>query len=79
MQREPERERGSARSQMEKFATGKFHFEPPFTSFDHLVGASVQTQLGRKMMKHLSKVGFVYPAVTGQAFFKPQSHQPSSQ
>jgi hypothetical protein len=31
------------------------------------------------MMKHLSKVGFVYPAVTGQAFFKPQSHQPSSQ
>jgi hypothetical protein len=33
------RERGSARSQMQEFAAGKFHFEPPFTSFDHLVGA----------------------------------------
>jgi hypothetical protein len=24
---------------MQKSAAGKFHFEPPFTSFDHLVGA----------------------------------------
>jgi hypothetical protein len=23
---------------MQKFPAGKFHFEPPFTSFDHLVG-----------------------------------------
>src|SRR5262249_37163659 len=33
------RQRGSARSQMQKISTGTFHFEPPFTSFDHLVGA----------------------------------------
>src|SRR5262245_38637160 len=25
---------------MKKISAGKFHFEPPFTSFDHLVGAS---------------------------------------
>src|SRR5215510_12521093 len=31
--------RDSARGQMQKFAAGKFHFEPAFTSFDHLVGA----------------------------------------
>jgi hypothetical protein len=33
-------ERGSARGEMEKISTGKFHFEPPFrfTSLDHLVG-----------------------------------------
>jgi hypothetical protein len=24
---------------MQEFAAGKFHFEPPFTSFDRLVGA----------------------------------------
>src|SRR5215471_11167597 len=24
---------------MQKLSAGKFHFEPPFTSFDHLVGA----------------------------------------
>jgi hypothetical protein len=24
---------------MQKISAGKFHFEPPFTSFDHLVGA----------------------------------------
>src|SRR5262245_20040206 len=27
---------------MQKFPAGKFHFEPPFTSFDHLVGAGEQ-------------------------------------
>src|SRR5215510_13527276 len=27
---------------MEKISTGKFHFEPPFTSFDHLVGERQQ-------------------------------------
>jgi hypothetical protein len=27
---------------MEKISAGKFHFEPPFTSFDHLVGAGEQ-------------------------------------
>src|SRR6516165_1028230 len=27
---------------MQELATGKFHFEPPFTSFDHLVGAGEQ-------------------------------------
>src|SRR5215472_2265654 len=32
-------ERGSARGQMQKISAGKFHFEPPFTSLDHLVGA----------------------------------------
>jgi hypothetical protein len=31
-------QRGSARGQMQKTSAGKFHFEPPFTSFDHLVG-----------------------------------------
>src|SRR5262245_17762020 len=30
------RQRGSARGQMQKISAGKFHFEPPFTSFDHL-------------------------------------------
>ena len=25
-----------------KFSAGKFHFEPPFTSFDHLVGSGEQ-------------------------------------
>src|SRR5262249_6667169 len=33
------RQRGSARGQMQKISAGKFHFEPPFTSLDHLVGA----------------------------------------
>ena len=33
------RQRGSARGQMQKISAGKFHFEPPFTSFDHLAGA----------------------------------------
>src|SRR5262249_51935759 len=28
------RERGSAHSQMQKLTAGKFHFEPPFTSFN---------------------------------------------
>jgi hypothetical protein len=32
------RQRGSACGQMQKISAGKFHFEPPFTSFDHLVG-----------------------------------------
>src|SRR5262245_66415993 len=27
---------------MQELAAGKFHFEPPFTSFDHLVGAGKQ-------------------------------------
>ena len=36
------RERGSARGQMQKMSAEKFHFEPPFTSFDHLVGAGEQ-------------------------------------
>jgi len=36
------RQRGSARGQMQKISAGKFHFEPPFTSFDHLVGAGEQ-------------------------------------
>jgi hypothetical protein len=34
-----ERQRGSARGQMQKLSAGKFHFEPPFTSFNDLVGA----------------------------------------
>jgi hypothetical protein len=34
------RRRDSARGQMQKLSSvRKFHFEPPFTSFDHLVGA----------------------------------------
>ena len=36
------RERGSARGQMQKISAGKFHFEPPFTSLNHLVGAGEQ-------------------------------------
>src|SRR5262245_12971246 len=31
------RERGSASGEMQKMSAGKFHFEPPFTSFNHLV------------------------------------------
>ena len=27
---------------MQKISAGKFHFEPPFTSFDHLVGQRQQ-------------------------------------
>ena len=38
------RERGSARGKMQKISAGKFHFEPPFTSFDHLVGAGEQSR-----------------------------------
>jgi hypothetical protein len=40
------RQRGSAGGQMQKFAAGKFHSEPPscFTSLDHLVGAGEQRQ-----------------------------------
>src|SRR5262245_62421685 len=29
-------QRGSNRGQMQKISAGKFHYEPPFTSFDHL-------------------------------------------
>src|SRR5262245_31296112 len=38
-----DRQRGGARGQMQKSTTGKFHFEPPFTSFDDLVGAGEQS------------------------------------
>src|SRR5262249_51876247 len=34
-----DRQCGSARCQMQKISAGEFHFEPPFTSFDYLVGA----------------------------------------
>jgi hypothetical protein len=33
---------------MQKLSAGKFHFEPPFTSFDHLVGATEQRQRDRE-------------------------------
>src|SRR5262245_62709885 len=36
------RQRGRTCGQMQKISTGKFHFEPPFTSFDHLVGQRQQ-------------------------------------
>src|SRR5215813_6659988 len=42
------RERGSARGQMQKLPAGKFHFEPPFTSFDHLVGD------GEQLVRHVN-------------------------
>src|SRR5262249_22167343 len=35
----PGLQRGTACGQVQKLTAGKFHFEPPFTSFDHLVGA----------------------------------------
>ena len=40
------RQRGSARSQMQKNPAGKFHFKPPcpFTSLDHLVGQLLEVQ-----------------------------------
>src|SRR4029450_3778493 len=36
------RQRGSARGQMQKLSTGKFHFCTSLTSLDHLVGAGEQ-------------------------------------
>src|SRR5215813_5925566 len=33
---------------MQKFPAGKFHFEPPFTSFDHLVGEGEQRRRNRQ-------------------------------
>src|SRR5262245_65228776 len=42
------RECGSARGQMQEFSAGKFHFEPPFTSLDHLVVAAEQWQRNRE-------------------------------
>jgi len=36
------RQRGNARGQMQKISAGKFYLEPPFTSFDHVVGAGEQ-------------------------------------
>src|SRR5262245_38433910 len=42
------RERGSARGQIQKLsALWKFQFEPPFTSFYHLVGAGKQHWINR--------------------------------
>src|SRR5215469_2332264 len=35
-------QRSGASGQTQKISAGKFHFEPPFTSFDHLVGAGEQ-------------------------------------
>jgi hypothetical protein len=32
---------------MQKSSAGKFHFEPPFTSFDHLVG------VGEERRRHI--------------------------
>src|SRR5262249_44046651 len=41
------RERGSARGQMQELpSVGKFHFEPPFTSLDHLIHG------GEKLRRH---------------------------
>jgi hypothetical protein len=37
-----ERQRGSTRGQMQKISAGKFHLEPPFISFDHLIGTGAQ-------------------------------------
>src|SRR5262249_41722498 len=42
------RQRASARDQMQEFAARKFHFEPPFTSLNHLVGACEQCRRNRK-------------------------------
>src|SRR5262249_58831141 len=41
-------QRGGARGQMQKSSAGKFHSEPPFTSFDHLVGNSEQRRRNGK-------------------------------
>src|SRR5262249_11011948 len=35
-----DQQRGSACGQMQKISAGKFYFEPPFTSLNHLVGAA---------------------------------------
>jgi hypothetical protein len=37
-------------------SVGKFHFEPPFTSFDHLVGAGEQF-VGRRRAEHSGGLG----------------------
>src|SRR5215472_3736767 len=36
------RQGSSACCEMQKMSAGKFHFQPPFTSFDHLVGEGEQ-------------------------------------
>jgi len=38
------RQRGGPCGQMQKISAGKFQFEPPFTSLDHLVGAGEQSR-----------------------------------
>jgi hypothetical protein len=37
---------------MQKISAGKFHFEPPFTSLDHLVGAGEEA-IGHREAKRL--------------------------
>src|SRR5262249_60771546 len=50
------RQRGSARGQMQEFAAGKFYFELPFTSFDHLVGAGEE----RRWHSNATRIGGVF-------------------
>jgi hypothetical protein len=41
-ERQNGRQRGSTRCQMQQISAGKFHLEPPFTSFNHRVDAGEQ-------------------------------------
>src|SRR5262249_56062107 len=40
------RHRGTAYGQMQKLTAGEFYVEPPFTSFDHFVGAQRKCRRG---------------------------------
>src|SRR5262249_53269307 len=48
------RQRGSARGEMQKSSARKLHFEPHFTSLDHLVGEGEQCGGKRKRQSRQS-------------------------
>src|SRR5262249_57956076 len=57
-------QRRSAGGQMQKLAAAKFHVEPPFTSFDHLVGAQTRTFLIRLLLAVVPDIGCELPVAS---------------
>src|SRR5215813_5677897 len=49
---------------MQKISARKFHFGPPFTSFDHLVGAQTQTFLIRLLLAVVPDIGCKLPVAS---------------